>query len=130
MSVAVARRVWLVAILSLAPAPLLLFGGELAPPARYALLLAATLAIAVREGAAGPVPMLAALFAAHLLVYLALAWLASRAVGRLLTPLAPSARGWITLGMCGLALAAALTLPLYRTPLGPRPTATLLGALS
>jgi hypothetical protein len=118
------------ALLLLAPAPLFVFGGEVAPPLRYALLLAATLAVAVREGAAGAVPLIATLLAVHCALYAAAAWGIARGIGWLLAPLPASRRAWLTLAPCAVALALALAFPLYRTPLGPAARANLIGALS
>ncbi|MDX1385434.1 MAG: hypothetical protein R3190_17415, partial [Thermoanaerobaculia bacterium] len=76
------RRIWFAALLMLVPVPIFVFGHELAPTARYAVMLGATLVFAASEGAAGPVPALALLLAAHVLVYGAAALLVARAIAR------------------------------------------------
>lgn len=123
---------WLLFILLFFVLPFPMWGpwDPLAPTVRYALLFGATGLVVYQEGAAGPVPMILALFAVHTVVYAAacalLAWLASRG----LSGLAPEARRNTLFVLVLVALASALLFDLYRTPFGRAPVANLLGVLS
>ena len=130
MSPRTARRWLFLAILLTVPAPMWVVFDGLIPPARFWILLGAAGAVALREGAAGPVPGLLALFAAQALCYSLLSWCAAWLLARLLGSLSPAARrNWVLAGVA-LLLVLALSFPLYRTPLGRAPVANLLGALS
>lgn len=113
-----------------APLPMLGPFDAFMPAARYLLLALAAAAVALAEGAAGPVPGILALFAGHALVGLLLAgglgWIAAR----LTRPLSAGARRLVVLGVCGALLAGAVAFEVYRTPFGRTPTANLLGVLS
>jgi len=104
--------------------------GAFAPAVRYAILLSAGGAVALAEGAAGPVPGILLLLAAHAVAAGALAglvaWLASRA----LAPLSARTRRRVVWTACAGILLAALLLEPYRTPFGSAPTHGLLGLLS
>jgi hypothetical protein len=104
------------------------FGGFV-PAVHHVALFAATAAVAVVEGAAGPVRMILVLFAVHMVATLALCALAAWLCARLLAPLSPRARAAIALGLCAALIAASLAFPLYDTPFGREPTANLLGVL-
>jgi hypothetical protein len=104
------------------------FGG-FAPALHHVALFAATAAVAVVEGAAGPVGRILVLFAVHAAVTLALCGLAAWLGARLLASLSPRARTAVALGLCAALLAASLAFPLYDTPFGREPTANLLGVL-
>ena len=130
MSVRAARWLLFGVFALTVPAPLLGPFDAFAPAVRYLLLASVTGAIAVVEGAAGPVPGILALFALHALVYLVLAWLGAWLVARLTRRFSPAARRAAVFAISGALLLAALVFDLYRTPFGPRPTSNLLGVLS
>lgn len=123
---------WLVfGALALAlPFPMLGPFGSLVPPVRYAILLGAASAVALAEGAAGPVPLILALLAANLVVSLGAAgvaaWIVSRALGALRSP---ALRSGLAVGAVLVGLALAASLPVYETDFGRAPTASLLGVL-
>jgi hypothetical protein len=100
------------------------------PAARYLLLFGAALAVALVEGASGPVPLLVALFGGHAVVSLAAAGLAAWLAARGLSGLDPSRRRALVLAVCAALLLAALATHPYRTTFGRAPTANLLGILS
>ena len=102
------------------------FGG-FAPAVHHVALFAATAAIAVVEGTAGPVLQILGLFAVHALATLALCGLAAWLLARLLARLPLRTRAWLLCVMCAALLAAAIAFPLYETPFGRAPTANLFG---
>jgi len=102
----------------------------LVPPVRYAILLAAAAAVALAEGAAGPVPWILGLLALNLVLSLAAAWVAAWAISRALGALrSPALRGVLVLGAVCAGLALAACLPIYETGFGRAPVANLLGLL-
>ena len=102
------------------------FGGFV-PAVHHAVLFAVTTAIAVVEGAAGPVLQILGLFAVHVLGTLALCGLAGWLVARLLAPLAPRTRA-LAVGVVGAALfTVAIAFPLYDTPFGRTPHSNWFG---
>lgn len=123
---------WLVfgALVLALPVPMLGPFESLVPPVRYAILLGAASAVALAEGAAGPVPLILALLAANLVVSLGAAgvaaWIVSRALGALRSP---ALRGGLAVGAVLTGLALAASLPVYETGFGRAPTASLLGVL-
>lgn len=123
---------WLVfgALVLALPFPMLGPFESLVPPVRYAILLGAASAVALAEGAAGPVPGILMLLGVNLAVSLAAAgaaaWIASRALGALPSPALRAGLAW---GAVGLGLALAASLPVYATGFGRSPTASLLGVL-
>jgi hypothetical protein len=104
------------------------FGG-FAPALHHVALFAATAAVAVVEGAAGPVSRILVLFGVHALVTVALCAIAAWLGARGLASRSPRARAAVALALCGALLAATLAFPLYDTPFGREPTANLLGVL-
>jgi hypothetical protein len=102
------------------------FGGTV-PAVHHVILLAATLAIALVEGAAGPVPEILALFAIHAAVTLALTALAAWLCARLLARSSPAVRRSAVWAVCAALVAVSLAFELYETPFGRAPTANLLG---
>ncbi len=130
MRVRGARRLLFVVFFLALPLPMLGPWTGVVPPARMAMLFAATAAVAASEGAAGPVPGLLVLFAVHAFAMLAIAWALAWTVARGLAPLSPSARRACALGACALLVGAALAFELYRTPFGRAPSVNLWGALS
>ena len=122
---------WLLfAVLVIAlPLPALGPFGGFAPALHNAALFAATAAVAVVEGAAGPVGKILVLFAVNAAATLALCALAAWLCARLCAPLSPRARAAVALGVCAVLLAVSLAFPLYETPFGREPIANLLGVL-
>ena len=123
---------WLVfgALVLALPFPMLGPFESLVPPVRYAILLGAASAVALAEGAAGPVPLILAMLALNLVVSLAAAWIAAWIVSRALGALrSPVLRTGLALGVVGLGLVVAASLPIYATAFGRTPTAGLLGVL-
>lgn len=100
------------------------------PAVRYAILLAAAAAVAIAEGAAGPVPMILFLLALNVAASLAVAWvaawIASRVLGAVRSP--TLRRGVVLAVVCG-GLALASIFPIYDTPFGRAPNGSLLGVL-
>lgn len=127
----VRRARWLVfgALVLALPVPMLGPFDALVPPVRYAILLGAGSAVALAEGAAGPVPGILALLAFNLAVALAgaalLAWLA----GLALAGLAPRLRAGIALAAVVAMLLAATASEPYETGFGRAPRANLPGVL-
>ena len=104
------------------------FGGFV-PAVHHVALFAATAAIAVVEGAAGPVKMILVLFAVHVVATLALCGLAAWLFAWLTRRLSPRTRAALALAFCALLLGVAFAFPIYDTPFGRAPTASLLGVL-
>jgi hypothetical protein len=112
------------------PFPMLGPFEALVPPVRYAILPGAADALALAEGAAGPVSLILGLLALNLLLSLAAAgiaaWIASRALGALRSP---ALRSGLAVGVVCAGLAIAASLPIYEMAFGRSPTANLLGVL-
>ena len=104
------------------------FGGFV-PALHHLALFAATAAVSVVEGMAGPVGRILVLFGIHAVVTLLLCALAAWLGARLVAPLPPRARAAVAIGLCAALLAASLAFPIYETPFGREPTANLLGVL-
>lgn len=130
MSVRAAR--WLLFLLMALTLPLPLLGpmAAFAPTVRYALLAAATGAIALTEGAAGPVLGLLGLFLVHVVVGLGLCWLIGWLGSITLRRLSDRLRGALVIVLAVSVLGVALSIDLYETPFGRAPTGTLIGVLS
>jgi len=112
------------------PFPMLGPFAALVPPVRYAILLGAAAAVALAEGAAGPVPLILALLGLNVVVSLAAAWISAWAVSRALGALrSPALRAALAVGAVCVGLALAASLPIYETSFGRAPTANLLGVL-
>lgn len=111
------------------PLPMLGPFDALVPPVRYAILLGAASAVALAEGAAGPVPGILVLFAVNLALALALSAALAWGAGRALAGLSGFARGAVV----GIALVALLGWALlaepYETEFGRAPRANLIGVL-
>jgi hypothetical protein len=130
MSVRAAGRwLWLGFALML-PFPALGPFGGFVPAVRHLILFAVTGAVAVTEGAGGPVPGILLLFAVHAIVTLALAWGLAWAVSRLLAALSSSARRKVVWLALAAMLVSALVFEPYHTSFGRTPTSNLLGVLS
>ena len=104
------------------------FGGN-APALHYLALLGATGAVALVEGAAGPIPSILLLFAMQTGAALLACAVAAVLLARVLALLPPRARGAVAVLLCTGLLAVSLATPLYETPFGRTPTANLLGVL-
>lgn len=129
MSVRAARRLLFLLFAVTLPLPMLGPFDALVPALRYLVLLSAAGALALAEGAAGPVPALLALFAVNALSYLVLAWLLAWLGARALARLSPGARRACVFAAWAVLLCVGIALELYRTPFGRAPTANLFGAL-
>ncbi|MGH0030525.1 MAG: hypothetical protein ACQGVC_12090 [Myxococcota bacterium] len=118
MSPRAARRTLWLALLLVAPLPMLGGFGAVVPVVRYGLLAGVCVAMRVAEGPGGVVWALFALFAVHALVYAALLWGAAWLAARALARVSPAARSAVVAGIvaCGLIWATATT-P-YVTPFG------------
>jgi hypothetical protein len=100
------------------------------PPVRYAILLGAGAAVALAEGAAGPVSLILVLLAINLVVSLAAAWVAAWAASRVLGAVpSPALRRGLAVGVVCVGLALATIVPIYETAFGRAPTANLPGLL-
>ena len=130
MSTPAQRRTLFIALFALAPLPMLGIDTVYVPAARYCLLAGVCLAVAVQEGAAGPVAMLTALFTAHALVWTALLWLLAWGAARGLARLPAATVRNSLLGAIAVATLLALLFDLYTTPYGTAPRSNLIGALS
>jgi hypothetical protein len=121
--------VWFAGLWLLLPWPMPIVGNAFVPAVRYAILATAATAVALKEGAAGPVGGIVGLFigmtlAATLGCWL-LAWVVARALGSL-PPLLQQRITWLFL-VAGVMIA--LTLSPYRTYFGPAQTGGLLAVL-
>ncbi len=113
----------------LLPLPLLVFDG-MVPLVRIVLLATVTAAVAIREGAAGPVQMILVMFVAHAMIYAAVLALAARLASRALRRWSgPRLRRIVFAGILAAAVLASITTP-YATPFAPAPRSSLLGVLS
>ena len=130
MSVRAARRALFALAVCAAPLPLVVFADALAPPLRYAILAAAAAAVAFVEGGSGTVWLIVVVFALHAFVWTTLCWLVAWLAARSTAALSARGRTILVLAVCAVALGLALSMPAYRTPLGPAPRANLVGALS
>ena len=130
MSVRTAR--WLLFLVFALTIPLPLLGPlfAFAPAARYAVLASVTAAVALADGASGPVPLIFLLFALHAVIYLALEWLFAWWMARGLSRLSPTSQRTLVFVICGVLLIGSISLNLYRTPFGTRPSSNLLGLFS
>jgi len=130
MSDRAARRWVFAALVLMLPFPILGPFGGFVPAVRHLILLAATGAVALSEGAAGPVPGILTLFAIHAAVTLAVCWGLAWVASRGLVALAPGTRRGVVFGAIALMLVLALAFEPYETSFGRSPTASLLGVLS
>ena len=109
------------------PLPLLGPFDALVPVARFIMLFGFSAAVAIAEGAAGPVPLILLLFAAHALSGLALCALIAWGGARGLSGLTSSGRralvAVVVLGAVGFVTA----FDFYRTPFGRTPSANFWG---
>ncbi len=128
MSPRAARRVLFLALLLLAPLPMLGFDA-VAPVARYLLLGAVCLGMRLVEGPGGVVWQLAALFFGHALAYGALLWAGAWLAARALAVLGSAARGAVVAIAVVAATLWALTAEPYLTPFGPAARANLVAVL-
>ena len=99
------------------------------PVVRFVLLFGASAAVAIQEGAAGPVPLILLLFAAHAVAGLAFCALLAFFGRRALATLDPgSRRAVVWVFVFGVVILASY-FDLYRTPFGQAPEANLWGLL-
>lgn len=116
------------ALFLLAPLPILVFEGSI-PLARIFILAGVSIAVALSEGAGGPVGMITGLLVAHALAYCLLLYVAARLTARALR-LLPTRAAVALLGLCAaIGVLAGLLFQPYVTPFGQQPRANLLEAL-
>ena len=130
MKVSTARWLLFLFIALTLPLPLLGYLHAFAPAIRYLVLAVVTAAVALVEGASGPVPLILLLFAAHALVYLALEWLVAWGLARGLARFSPKLRGGLVAAACFLLLFFSVAFDLYQTPFGTLPRSNLMDMLS
>lgn len=130
MTIKTARRVLFVALVLLAPAPMLVMTSGWMPPATYVVFTAVTSLVAAVEGATGIVPRLIAMFAMHAALWVAVSWVAAWALARATAPLSPGVRRALTIALVGAGLVAALGWDVYRTPFGRAPRGNAIEALT
>lgn len=130
MSVRTARWLLFIVLALTIPLPLLGPFPVLAPAARYLILACVTAAVALAEGASGPVPLILLLFAGHTVLYLGLEWLIAWLTARSLSNLSPGMRRGLVLSACGALLILFIAFDFYRTPFGKLPRSNLLGLFS
>ncbi len=128
MSPRAARRVLFLALLLLAPLPMLGFDA-VAPVARYLLLGAVCVGMRLVEGPGGVVWQLAALFFGHALAYAVLLWAGAWLVARALAATGSTARGAVVVAAVVAATLWALIAEPYVTPFGPAARANLVAVL-
>jgi hypothetical protein len=97
---------------------------------RYGLLAAVALAMAVTQGAAGPVALIVVLFALMAVGTTVACWLLAWAITKLLKDLPVAAQWAITFVSLALALLSVLVFEPYRTSFGRALTGGLLDVLS
>jgi len=97
------------------------------PTVRYAILLGAAGAVALAEGAAGPVPGILALLGANLALGLALVWALAWGLARLSRALPDGLRGGLALAAVAALLGVASLFEIYETGFGRAPRANLFG---
>lgn len=124
------RRVWFVGLWLVLPWPMFVFNDAVVPAVRYALLATVALAMAVTQGAAGPVVLIVVLFVAMALGTTLGCWLLAWGIEKLLRNLPPTAQRTITFGALAVALVWAVAFAPYRTSFGRTLTGGLLDVLS
>jgi hypothetical protein len=124
------RRLWFVGFWLLVPWPLSIFGDAFVPAVRYLILGVVAAAVAVTEGASGPVGGLVFLFLAMALLTTLACWLAAWLVSKLLIHSSAFAQRAVTFGGLGAALIFCLVCEPYATPFGRALTGGLLDVLS
>jgi hypothetical protein len=130
MSTRAVRRLWFVGFFFLLPWSMVIYEGAWVPAVRYLILGSAASAIALMEGAAGPVGGLVFLFLAHAVVTTAFCWLLAWGIARLLERLSDRARDRITYSCLLAGLLIGLLFDPYHTPFGRALRGGLLEILS
>jgi hypothetical protein len=130
LSVRALRRLWLGGLWLLLPWPIVVMNDAWVPAVRYLILGCVAAAVAVTEGAAGPVGPLVFFFLGWALLTTlgcwGLAWIVARGLGHL-PPAVASAVSWLCLGV---GLLVALFASPYVTPFGRARIGGLLQVLS
>ena len=124
------RRLWFAGLWLLLPWPMLVLGDALVPAARYLILGVTAAAVAITEGAAGPVGPLVGLFLGMGVMTTLGCWLIAWGVARALDPLPPHLQRTITWVCLVGGLLIALSLDPYRTSFGREPNGDLMDVLS
>lgn len=112
------------------PWPMFVFSDAVVPAVRYGLLAAVAFAMAVTQGAAGPVALIVLLFTLTAVGTTAACWLLAWGVAKLLGRLPAGARWAITFLSLAVALWSVLVFEPYRTSFGRALTGGLLDVLS
>jgi len=130
MGVRAIRRLWFLGAWLLLPWPMVIFGDIWVPAVRYAILAGVACAVALAEGAGGPVLALVFLFSAWAAVTTLGSWLFAWAVSKLLGLLPGRMAGVVTLAILLVGLVVTLVLTPYETRFGTARTGGLLDILS
>ena len=130
MGVRAIRRLWFLGAWLLLPWPMVIFGDTWVPAVRYVILAGVAGAVALAEGAAGPVLAMVFLFSAWAAVTTLGCWLLAWAVSKLVGLLPSRVAGVLTLAILLVGLIAALVLTPYETRFGTARMGSLLDILS
>ena len=118
MSVRTIRRTWFAGLWLLLPWPLFVFGNALVPAVRYVLLGLVAAAVAIAEGASGPVGLIVLLFFGMGIATTSGCWILAYLISRCLNRFPVRVQHTITWLCLGIAFLACLALDVYRTPFG------------
>ncbi len=121
---------WFIGLWLLLPWPMIVFTEQWVPAVRYAILASVASAVALMEGAAGPVGPLVGLFLGWSLGTALGCWGIAVLASRLLARLPSRLSAWLTLALIVLAVASALALEPYHMHFGRAPQGGLLEFLS
>ncbi len=113
----------------LLPLPLMIFDGSI-PLVRIYTLAAVSVAVALTEGAAGPVAMITGIFVAHAVVYSCLVTVLAKVGARAMRHLPAGVALAVIAAVLATGLGFALFTEPYLTPFGLTPRSNLLGVLS
>ena len=124
------RRLWLIGLWLLLPWPVIVFGDVWVPAARYTALATAASAIAITQGAGGPVLGVTGLFVGWALATSLICWALAWGIARLLAMLPGRAPLVTTVLVLAGGLLWALLLDPYTMRFGNTPSGGLLDLLS
>ena len=124
------RRLWFFGLWLLLPWPFVLFGEAFVPAVRFVILAGAASAVALTEGAAGPVGMIIGLFVGYAIGTTLLCWLFAWLISLALAPLPETTARRLTLACLVAGLVFALLFDPYTTPFGRASRGGLLEVLS
>jgi len=124
------RRLWFIGLWLLLPWPIFAFGDAFVPAARYAILGIVAAAVAITEGASGPVGLILLLFASMTVGTTLGCWLLAWMIAKLLAVLPDTAARRVTFAALSIALLWALLFAPYHTHFGRAARGGLLEILS